>query len=63
MDINEIKNKYNQVCFSLKQKEEELEKLKVDIFILNPKMKELTNEICKLYAEKLELRKKLEENK
>lgn len=52
-----IKNEYNHVCFKLEEKKKELEELRLDIFILNPKVKEVISEIEKLN----EVKKVLEE--
>ncbi len=49
------KERYSQVCFELKQKQAELESIKLDLFVLNPHIKDLVVEIEKLTVEKNEL--------
>ena len=49
------KERYSQVCFELKQKQAELESIKLDLFVLNPHIKDLVVEIGKLTVEKNEL--------
>ena len=60
MELN-LKEKYNQICFSLKQKEEELEKLRTDLFILNPDVMKLVQEIHDLNQEKYKIKAQLED--
>lgn len=53
------KERYSQVCFELKQKQAELESIKLDLFVLNPHIKDLVVEIEKLTVEKNELEDKI----
>lgn len=53
------KERYSQVCFELKQKQAELESIKLDLFVLNPYIKDLVVEIEKLTVEKNELEDKI----
>lgn len=50
--------RYAQVCFSLEEKNKELEAIKLDLFTLNPHIKELVEEISKLTEEKKSLEEK-----
>lgn len=53
------KERYSQVCFELKQKQAELESIKLDLFVLNPHIKDLVAEIGRLTIEKDELEDKI----
>lgn len=53
------KERYSQVCFELKQKQAELESIKLDLFVLNPHIKDLVVEIGRLTVEKDELEDKI----
>ena len=53
------KERYSQVCFELKQKQAELESIKLDLFVLNPHIKDLVAEIGRLTIEKDELEDKM----
>ena len=59
----DIKEKYNQICFSIKEKEQELEKLRTDLFILNPTVMTIIQEIQDLNQEKNKLKAQMEENR
>ena len=59
----DIKEKYNQICFSIKEKEQELEKLRTDLFILNPTVMTIIQEIQVLNQEKNKLKAQMEENR
>lgn len=51
----ELKKEYENICFKLDKAEKEFEKLKVDLFILNPELVEKIQEIGALKAKKKEL--------
>lgn len=53
------KERYSQVCFQLTEKQKELESIKLDLFVLNPHIKDLVEEIKLLTEEKTELEDKL----
>lgn len=53
------KERYSQVCFELTEKQKELESIKLDLFVLNPRIKDLVEEIKVLTEEKTELEDKL----
>lgn len=53
------KERYSQVCFQLTEKQKELESIKLDLFVLNPHIKDLVEEIRVLIEEKTELEDKL----
>ena len=53
------KERYSQVCFQLTEKQKELESIKLDLFVLNPNIKDLVEEIRVLTEEKTELEDKL----
>lgn len=55
-----LKEEYNKICFSIQQKELELENYRTDIFTLNPIIQALTEEISQLYKEKFSLKEKME---
>lgn len=53
------KERYSQVCFELTEKQKELESIKLDLFVLNPHIKDLVEEIRELTVEKNELEDKM----
>lgn len=57
-----IKEKYEKVCFSLNEKKNQLERLREDLFVLNPEIPELIEDIFILTEEKNKLEIQLEEN-
>lgn len=54
---NNKKEEYKRVCFQINEKRTEIENLRTDIFILNPKIDELVKELVELE----DIKKKLEE--
>ena len=56
-----MEERYSQVCFSLQEKQIELEKIKTDIFTLNPEIQKLVEEIKFLTKEKKELEEQINE--
>jgi hypothetical protein len=55
MGSEDIKLVYDKTCFDLKERKNELEKIKLDIFVLNPRLSELIDEIVFLEKEKSHL--------
>jgi hypothetical protein len=55
MGSEDIKSVYDKTCFDLKERKNELEKIKLDIFVLNPRLSELIDEIVFLEKEKSHL--------
>lgn len=55
------KNNYAEVCFSLKEKQEELKNFEFDTFILQPEINSLIEEIDELENIKKELEKNMED--
>lgn len=55
------KNNYAEVCFSLKEKREELKNFEFDTFILQPEINSLIEEIDELENIKKELEKNMED--
>lgn len=55
------KNNYAEVCFSLKEKQRELENFEFDTFILYPEINSLIEEIDELENIKKELEKNMED--
>lgn len=49
---SEQKERYNQLCFQIEEKQNELENLRTDIFIFNPEIGELISELISLEREK-----------
>ena len=52
------KERYDQVCFALDKKRTELENIRTDLFILNPDIAKLIDEILELEKEKKALEDK-----
>lgn len=59
--MNELKDKIDIINFKLKTKKEQLDRIKVNTFVYNPKITELSYDIKKLEQEKAELLSQLEE--
>lgn len=57
----DIRKDFNEVCFSLNNLETKLTKIMVDTFILNPEIKELTQQIKELRDKKEKLKAELKE--
>ena len=55
MDKKELMNEYGNICFTLKTKQEELENIKINLFVLNPEIQKLTKEISELTKQKQNL--------
>lgn len=54
-----LKERYYDVCFSLKVKQRKLENIKTDTFIYNPEISQLIGEINDLEKEKAELEEQI----
>lgn len=59
--MNELKDKIDIINFKLKTKKEQLDRIKVNTFIYNPKITELSYDIKELEREKAELLSQLED--
>lgn len=59
--MNELKDKIDIINFKLKTKKEQLDRIKVNTFVYNPKITELSYDIKELEQEKAELLSQLEE--
>ena len=59
--MNELKDKIDIINFKLKTKKEQLDRIKVNTFVYNPKITELSYDIKELEQEKTELLSQLEE--
>lgn len=57
------KERYDQVCFTLDKKRTELENIRTDLFILNPDITKLIDEILELEKEKESLEDKINDRK
>ena len=59
--MNELKDKIDIINFKKKKKKEQLDRIKVNTFVYNPKITELSYDIKELEQEKAELLSQLEE--
>ena len=59
--MNELKDKIDIINFKIKTKKEQLDRIKVNTFVYNPKITELSYDIKELEQEKAELLSQLEE--
>lgn len=57
----DLKTQFTSNLLKISKYKDELEKIKLDIFILNPRVKELTKEISELKKENYELDIKIKE--
>ena len=56
MDKYEVQKEFNEVCFSLNNLEGKLTQIAVETFVLNPEIRELTQQIQTLRNKKEELK-------
>ena len=59
--MNKLQEEFDNICFELKQAQDELEEIRADLFVLNPKIKKLTAHIKELKNRKDELWRTLQD--